>query len=131
MEASGAESRGLLDQILNCLDDVAALGLKRHDEKTTFNTQVSFSASVFRSVWASFGVFFSGQIKTLQNTSKHLWTVRWTGFGQVRAQKTPEDTSVGVESKRSTPLAFSLLVAREDDKTRRRGQEATLAGRRH
>jgi hypothetical protein len=81
MEASGAESRGLLDQILNCLDDVAALGLKRHDEKTTFNTQVSFSASVFRSVWASFGVFFSGQIKTLQNTSKHSWAVRWTGFG--------------------------------------------------
>jgi hypothetical protein len=38
--------------------------------------KASFGARVFRSVWAGFGVFFSGSMKTPENTSKHFWPVR-------------------------------------------------------
>jgi hypothetical protein len=123
MEASGAESQGLLDQILNCLDDVAALGLKRHDEKQR-STLRSRSVPVFLEVFGPvLGCFSRARLKhskTLQNTRGPFGGPDLARLGP---RKHPKTRRVGVESKRSTPLAFSSLAARDE--------EATLSGRRH
>jgi hypothetical protein len=48
LEASGAETKALLDQILKRLDDGAALGSKRHDEQAAFNARISKDLQVMR-----------------------------------------------------------------------------------
>jgi hypothetical protein len=46
---------------------------------------------------------FLGSMKTPENTSKHLWAIRWAGFGMFRPRETHR---AGVEMKHVHPLAF-------------------------
>jgi hypothetical protein len=69
------------------------------------------------------GCFFRARLKhskTLQNTRGPFGGPDLARLGP---RKHPKTRRVGVESKRSTPLAFSSLAARDE--------EATLSGRRH
>jgi hypothetical protein len=80
-----------------------------------------------RSVWAGFGVFFTGSMKTPENTSKHFWAVWWAGFGLFRPDKTRQNPSGwGGSKSRPLPRVFVGLLATRG-RCRRQGRKTTSA----